>query len=144
MTAQDEYIKTAFEIHGMTPAQIAEDQELDITAVKAKLLSISTVFRKACRQENLEEEEFNFSDDELKEIDSIILDCARNATYPNGETDFKTRLSAATYVRDDKKGRKEARNTVQTLNFNVLSLNEKLKAANDAARQLTINVEQLK
>ena len=129
MSAALEQIKTAYELSGMTPDEIAEDQDLDIAAVKAGLMQCSSKYRKACGMEDENEDGLNFSNDELRRVNQVILETALTAELPDGSIDYKTRLSAATYIRDDKKGRKEPVRHIAGNTFNLLSFNEQLQKA---------------
>lgn len=138
MTSAAIQIKTAFEQEGMTPEQIAEDQSLDVGAVKSVLIQSSSIYRKACGMENGEVDDgLNFNDDELKIANKIIIETAMSAEYADGTPDFKTRLDAAKYIRDDKKGRKEVVRAVNNGNtFNILQLNEQFREAREAAESV--------
>ena len=135
MSASVEQIKTAFEVNDMTPAEIAEDQDLDLATVKAALMHCSTKYRKACGLESPAEDGLNFTDDELRRVNEVILQTALCAETSDGEIDWKTRLAAATYIRDDKKGRKEAvRFQGNHPTFNILSFNEDLQKVRSVVR----------
>ena len=140
----DTYIKTLYEIHELSPDEIAEDQNLDVIAVKAKLMQVSSKYRKACSTEPEYQDRLNFSDEQLEEMDNIILDVARNAARVDGSPDYKVRLEAATYVRDDKKGRKEAKKQVAGMSFNLLAINEQIQKANISSRSLIENAIEVK
>lgn len=129
-------IKTAYENEGMSPEAIAEDLGFDIVAVKSTLMSNSAQYRKACGMESPDESELNFSDRELQEINQIIVDTARGATLPSGDVDWSTRLKAAMYVRDDKKGRKEIVKAVQNTQNNVMFINDMLQSARASAEKM--------
>ena len=130
-------LKTAYEDCKMSPEEIAEDQGLEVAAVKAGLIQCSAKYRRDCNKESVENDRLNFSDNELEEVNHIIMDVARNAEHSDGTPDYRTRLNAATYVRDDKKGRKEA---VKHLNgnntFNLLQFNNELGEAREFAKKL--------
>jgi len=114
----------------MTPSQIADDQSLDVTAVKAKLMQISSKYRKDCGQEDSEDSELNFGDEDLKSVNKVILDLAHNAE------DEHLRFKAATYIRDDKKGRKEIVKAIRdTGQFNILNINQMLVTAREQSLQ---------
>lgn len=130
-------IKAAFEDGGMTPEEIAEDQELELGAVKAALMQSSSKYRKMCGKEDEELDDLNFSNDELRSINKQILYIALNAETNDGRPDFRTQLAACEYVRDDKKGRKEVMKQVQGNTFNILQLNSQFKQAREAAKQAT-------
>ena len=129
MTSVHQTIKTGYEINGMSPEEIAEDQKLDIAAVKSALMQSSSKYRKACGMEPEDVDDLNFTDDELRRVNQVIFETAIAAETPDGNIDFKTRLAAAMYVRDDKKGRKEAVKHVAGNTFNILSFNEQLQKA---------------
>lgn len=133
MSAALEQIKTAYEVTNMTPEEIAEDQELDLAAVKAGLMHVSSKYRKACGVAEEENDGLNFTNDELRRVNQVILETALTAETPDGAIDFRTRLAAATYIRDDKKGRKEPVRHIAGNTFNLLSFNEQLQKA----RQIT-------
>lgn len=133
----DIQIKKAYESEGMTPEQIAEDLQFDVLAVKAKLMQISSVYRKACNHESLEVVEddpsLNFTDNQSRDFVNVIHELACDTTISPD-----TRLRAAIYGRDDKKGRKEIVKAVQqTGNFNMFVFNEALQNARDKMRQFT-------
>lgn len=143
MSAALEQIKTAYEVSGMTPEQIAEDQDLDIAAVKAGLMQSSAKYRKACGQEEEDLDGLNFTNDELRRVNQVIYETALSAELADGSVDFKTRLAAATYIRDDKKGRKEPVRHIAGNTFNLLSFNEQLQKArqfSDSMKRQLIDV----
>lgn len=130
MLTCDTQIKAAYENENMSPEQIAQDQALDVVAVKAKLMQVSSKYRKDCNQDpNL-----NFTEDQHADVLKIIHETALSAEHPDGSVDYKTRLSAATYIRDDIKGRKEPRAMANGPVFNMLSFNESLSRARQGAR----------
>lgn len=136
MSAALEQIKTAYEVNEMTPEQIAEDQDLDIAAVKAGLMQTSSKYRKACGMEEEDTDGLNFTNDELRRVNQVIYETALTAETPDGSPDFKTRLAAATYIRDDKKGRKEPVRHIAGNTFNLLSFNEQLQKARQLGNSL--------
>ena len=138
MSAINQQIKVSYELNAMSPEDIAEDQELDLTAVKAVLMQCSSKYRKDCGAENDEEEDLNFTKDELRQVNKVIFETALCAEHQDGTPDYKTRLVAATYIRDDKKGRKDVVRGVRDGNtFNILQLNEQLHKV----RQLTSGIK---
>jgi uncharacterized protein YfeS len=124
MLSEDAALVKGYEVLGMTPAEIGKDRDLDEFAVKAKLLQLSAKYRKDARNEPEAEDELNFSNDQLRTVNQVIYETALSATTIDGQVDYRTRLAAATYIRDDKKGRKEVNKTVGGANFNVLQLNQ--------------------
>lgn len=130
---EDEAIKRSFEVLGMSPEEIAVDRELEVVAVKAKLLEVSSSYRKACKLEPLEEDKLNFSDRQLEEVNDVIFQAATTATDSDGNIDWRVRSENARYIRDDKKGRKEVAKLLAHNTFNVLQLNESLAGAREKA-----------
>ena len=132
MSNELEQFRISFEELGMTPEQIAEDRELDLAAVKAGLMQCSSKYRKACGRSDEEEDDLNFSNDDLRRVNDVIKQIAL------GAEDDNLRLKAAMYIRDDKKGRKEIVKAVQNMQFNVLQFNQamqKVRSVGDAMKQ---------
>ena len=88
-TATDERIKAAFEIEGRSPEEISQDEGFSVMSVKAKLMQVSTTYRKLCKVEPEEEDRLNFSNEELIEMNQIMLETARCAELPDGQPDWK-------------------------------------------------------
>src|SRR5690348_9325567 len=101
MTSELEQLKVAYETLGMSPEAISEDRELELGAVKAGLMQCSPKYRKDCGQEDTKDDKLNFDDTQLQQVNEVIFNLAL------GAEDEHLRFKAATYVRDDKKGRKE-------------------------------------
>lgn len=125
MTACNQQIVTAFEQLQMTPEEIAEDQDLDLASVKSILMQSSSQYRKACKTDD----ELNFTDDELTRANQVILNIAQYAE------DERTRLRAAIYIRDDKKGRLDVVKAMTGLNINVLTFNQHMQEALEAMKR---------
>lgn len=121
MTAAATQIVSAYENCGMSVEEIAEDQELEPLAVKACLMQFSTVFKNELKSNKTEDIEFS-AEDHVTAVD-IIRTTAKYAQ------DEKLRYKAATYIRDDKKGRLDAIRQLGGLNINVLQFNETMKKA---------------
>lgn len=123
MTSELATIKTAYEQEGLSPEQIASLQEIDLVAVKAALCQCSAAYRKDCGMEvaGKVEDGLNFSDDELRRVNEVIMDLALSAEDPH------LRFKAATYVRDDKKGRKEVMKNLNNGGFNIITINERIE-----------------
>lgn len=115
----DKQIKLAYEQENMTPEEIASDNALDVVAVKAKLMMISSLYRKACGQEPLESSELNFSDEQAVDFLQVIHEIALDRELEAG-----VRLKAAMYGRDDKKGRRDVIKAVQGNNLTIFNINE--------------------
>ena len=134
MTAEETSIRNAYESEGMSPDQIAECQGLDTVAVKACLMQYSAMYRKACGAAESEDDGLNFNDDDLRRMNNVIRDIALSAEDEN------LRFKAATYIRNDKKGRLEPQKQLAGQNFNILMINEKLKGVRQMANQITSSV----
>lgn len=130
MSGEAETVKYAYEVLKLTPELIAQDRGLEVAAVKAQLMAVSSTYRKDCGQEPEEADELNFSDQDLKDVNQIILDTAKFSEDPH------LRFKAATYIRDDKKGRKEVVKQMAGQQFNLLVINEQLVKAREAKRQM--------
>lgn len=142
-------IKAAFEVHGKTPEFIAEDMGLQVESVKAYLMQTSSVYRKECSKENDEEDPtLNFNDDQLRTVNDIIYECATSAQLPDGSPDYRTKLKAAIYLRDDKKKRLDAPKQLQHgPQFNILMLNESIQRARalaEPARKEVLDAVEIK
>jgi hypothetical protein len=135
-SATDERIKALYENENLSVEQISQEEGFSSIAVKAKLMQVSSVYRKACGREPEKQDDLNFTDAELREVNQIIMDTARAAETADGMPDWKIRLQAATYIRDDKKGRKEIRSMMQNNSFNILSFNEKLAEVGEKTRRM--------
>lgn len=125
-------IKESFERLGMTAEEIAQDRDLEVESVKACLMSVSARFRREClgsESEDGSEDGKNFSDEQLRRVNQRIYDIAV------GSDNDAIALKAATYIRDDKKGRRDVVNTIRGLNFNVLSFNAMLQKADTVVQQ---------
>lgn len=117
----------------MTPVEIAEDMgNLDLAAVKAMLMNCSSKYRKDCGQEPDEEEALNFSKDDLKYVNRVIMDTIKSTE------DDHLRTKLAMYVRDDKKGRRDNIRMGKELGNggNVMFINQLLMNARSGADAL--------
>lgn len=126
MTGQQQQIVTAFEELGLSPEEIAEQQEIEELSVKATLLQFSGKFRTECKEDGASIVNHNFADNDLVEANATIAYIMRN-----GE-DEHVRFRAAKYIRDDKKGRLDALKNLSKLNINVAIFNEQLLKAREA------------
>ena len=133
-------IKVSYEQEKMTPAQIAQDQDLDETAVKAALSQCSSKYRKDCGlAEKLEEESgLDFDNNQLRAVNEMMFQLALTADHPDGTPDNRVRADLCKYIRDDKKGRKELRNTLRdTHTFNIFAINQQIQQARESVKRLT-------
>ena len=120
MSAELNAIKVAYEEESLTPEFIAEDRGLDVSAVKAALMQSSSKYRKDCGIEDEKSDAINFSKDEQERVKNVILDIAL------GADDEHLRFKAASFIRDDSKGRRDVVRNMAGNNFNVLFLNQQL------------------
>lgn len=132
MTAASQQIVSAYEI-GMTPEQIAEDNGIDITIVKATLRQYCPVFRKDAKTDD----RLNFTVDEQEEMKEIILNIARYE-----EEDQQLKFKAAKYIRDDGRGRLDINKEVQGLNINVIQIAKRFDEVR-AARERTLAIKSI-
>ncbi len=130
MVAALNTIKVAYEEEQMSPEDIAIDQSLSIEAVKGALMQCSSKYRKDCGQEDVQEDDLNFSNDELRRVNQVITDLALSAE------DEHLRFKAATYIRDDKKGRKEVVKNQKDSNINIFNFNERIAQIREASTKM--------
>jgi hypothetical protein len=131
MLAVDTQLKAAYEVNGMSPSEIAIDQGFQEKAVKAKLMQISAKYRKDCGKEDEDSTALNFTLSEAEEMKGIVLNVARTTEDDN------LRFKAATWVLDDKKGRKDAVKAIQNGPvLNMLTINEFFARAREGANNI--------
>lgn len=133
-------IVSAYETNDLTPEQIIESlgvEGLSLTAVKAALMQHSSKYRSICKNEPEDESIYNFANEELKEANEMIVTVMRDATHPDGTTDYKTRFNAARYIRDDKKGRLEPSKLLKNSGgFNIVQFNTMIQDAREKAAKV--------
>jgi hypothetical protein len=130
MNGTDQQILSAYK-QGLKPEQIAEDLGFTTHAVKAKLMSISSDYRKACGAESPEEDELNFSREEQMNIKRELYQLAMSTE----DEHLKGKLLLN--LRDDGKGRKDIVKKMGDNNFNILQLvNGSIAQARESIRQL--------
>lgn len=136
-------IVSAYETNGLQPEAIVESmgiEGLSLTAVKAALMQHSNKYRSICKSEPEDESVYNFDNHELKEANNMIVEVMRDATHPDGTTDYKTKLAAARYIRDDKKGRLEPAKLLKNSGgFNLIQFNTMIQEANEKAAKIINN-----
>ena len=130
MSAELEQLRIGYETLGMSPEELSEDRELDLAAVKAGLMQVSNKYRRDCNAAPLEDEALNFTNDDLKAVNDVIK---RLALYGSDE---HIQFKAATYIRDDKKGRREVVKAIGGNTFNILQFNENMKAVREQANKI--------
>lgn len=143
MSLQVETIKTAYETLHLTPEQIAETQGLEITSVKAALMSVSKQYRNdiGCVSQDTptDESSLDFTDEDLRDMNEILRDTAKHATLADGSPDWRVRSDIAKYIRDDKKGRK---NPVKQMGnqFNIFTFNESIKQMREMKNKMITDI----
>jgi hypothetical protein len=126
VTACNQQIVTAFEELGLSPEEIAAEQELDIASVKAILLQNSSVYRKAANKSD----DLNFSDEELVRANQVIVQLAQYSEDEN------LRAKCAMYIRDDKRGRRDVAKQIAGIGtMHALAFNEQMKKALEAVNR---------
>ena len=88
-------IRVAFEEAGMTPIEIADEFQMEVEAVKLALEASSSAYRKQCVKQPEEEDE--------------TLAVIRRIMLVNADENPNVALKAAKYLRDEKKGRNDAK-----------------------------------
>src|SRR6266576_6469949 len=122
MTGANQQIITSFEELGLSPEEISDELDIDITAIKATLMQFSTIYRKALGESP---KEFGFTPEQEQAALDVIANIARGYT----DSDERTQLRAATFVRNDRRGRLDIGKQLNGLNINVISFNEQMAKA---------------
>lgn len=118
-------LKNLYENDNLSPEEIAEDQGLDLVAVKSALMQSSSRYRKDCGLEPEGENRLNFTEDEQVKVKNKLLEIAFCAEDGNGKPDYRLMADLLKYIRDDGKGRKDVVRAVNNTQFNILEFNEK-------------------
>ena len=126
----DQQIIAAYEVNNMTPEQISEDMGFTVEGVKAKLMSISTKYRKSCGMECQDEDEINFSRDEQVRIKNELYNLAM------GTEDEHLKGKLLLQLRDDGKGRKDVVKQMGSTTFNMFQFNDMLQQARNGANRI--------
>lgn len=122
MTAANQQIVTSYEELGLSPTEIAEELDIDETAVKATLMQFSITFR---RDAGERPKEIGFTDEQEQAVVDVIANIARGYT----DADERTQLRAAMFLRNDKRGRLDIGKQLNGLNINVINFNEQMQKA---------------
>lgn len=129
MTAGTEGIVTMYEDLGMPLEAIAEDQGLDITAVKLALIQGSQKYRNSLNtsiaRNNHSNETFLPDDVEIAKQTLASLMSADNEGV---------RYRAAKFILNESKGRNDTIRGISQVNVNVFAINEQLKRARAAKK----------
>lgn len=134
LTNEHEAIRVCYEDEKFSVEQIASDRGMEVAVVKAALMAASSQYRKQFKKDDEDEIE-DFSSQDLRDANNTIR-------YLNNHAETEElRFKAATYIRDDKKGRKEVVKTLQQP-FNLLVFNEAMQTARQAREERrSINVQ---
>ena len=121
MTAANQQIVTAYEDLQLSPEEIAAEQGYDIAAVKSVLLSSSVLYRKAVKKEP----ELGFNDQQHQDAIAVI------SSIMQYSEDENLKLRAATFIRNDIKGRLDVNKngSMTGLNINVTMMQEQMHKA---------------
>ncbi len=118
-----------YELHQMTPEQIAESQEIPLDQVHAVLMQYSTVFRRSCteaaKNPDITESEFSRIKDVMKSI----------AMYE--DVDAHLKFKAARFLWDEYKGRNDPKKEDKPA-INIQTLNVLLKNSNKERKELKL------
>lgn len=121
MTAANIHIVNLYE-QGLTPEQIAQAEGFGLTAVKAVLYGASAKYRESIG----ETKTLDFKDDELEQANQVLQRLMHS-------DDDHLAFKAARYIRDDKKGRLDAKAGLKGLKgLNITLINQQLMAAANA------------
>lgn len=139
MTSSDAQLLKAYEA-GRTPDEIAEEFGFYTHHVKAKLMQLSTPYRKACGAESVEEDELNFTREEQLSIKRELFQLAMSTEDPH----LKGKLLLN--LRDDGKGRKDVvRDMKNNGNINIMQLiNNSISQASQGADSLIASMRKPK
>jgi hypothetical protein len=111
----DNQILAAYK-QGMDPEAISEDLGFPVHIVKARLMHISTEYRKACRAEEPDKNELNYSHDEALAIKREYFQLAM------ATEDEHLKYKILKDLREETTGRKDVVKVSQGNNFNILQL----------------------
>jgi uncharacterized membrane-anchored protein len=121
MNDANKQLVTLYEVAGLTPEEIALDQQLPLETVLFALKQSSAVFRK-------QEKTQDVSKEEQDEMLNILKRIAATQEYENP----RVAVAAAKYVFEEGKGRNGRKNVPQGINIMIFNDNAQ-KARNRAA-----------
>ena len=123
-------LKTAYEDLGRTPEEIAQMLDWEVTAVKAGLMSVSVKYRKDCRSEPEDQAVLNFTEQQELDAMKVIHDLMM------GSEDEHLQLKAAMYLRDDKRGRRDAQKALNGSGFQLSQFNIVMQQMREGASKV--------
>lgn len=133
-------LKEAYENEGMSLSEIAEDQEMELSVVKAGLIQCSAKYRKECglearTGEDIEEESANFTKEQNAEVVREIYNLALSTEDEHVKKDLLK------FIRNDYKGRLNPVKNMQHSGVNILQINMALQGAKRGASEAKKLVE---
>lgn len=131
----NQQIVAAYETCNLTVEQIAENFEMNETAVKATLISGSPKYRRAMREAEAGES-LDVSSEETK----AMLDIIKGIAHEQRTSMPGVALRAAQFVFNEGKGRNNLQG-LNTTNLNVIVVNQKLQGMK-AARERVMKIAQ--
>lgn len=129
MSAVLTQLKVAYEQEHMTLEEIAEDQKLDIIAVKSGLMQTSAQYRKDIGSETDASKALDFTEDQKAIVNAHLFKLATDAESE------KVQAQVCQYLRDDFMGRKDVSRLLKGMGntFNIVNFNDAIKAAREKA-----------
>lgn len=129
MSAVLTQLKVAYEQEHMTLEEIAEDQKLDIIAVKSGLMQTSAQYRKDIGSETDDSKALDFTEDQKAIVNAHLFKLATEAESE------KVQAQVCQYLRDDFMGRKDVSRLLKGMGntFNIVNFNDAIKAAREKA-----------
>ncbi len=128
-----EQIKTAYESEKMSPLEIAEDQSLDVVAVKSALIQCSSKYRQDMGMEDSNTkaaESLNFTKDQLKTAIEGIYELA----ITTEDEHLKRKLYLDIIA--EHKGRNDIKKLVQSQGTNIFLINSAIQRARESSGRL--------
>lgn len=117
MIAEHTQIIKAYEELNLGPSDIALERDLPIVEVKMVLMQFCSKYRKDTGADKENKLQLDFTDEQLERANQTIYQIMESSEDEN----LRSRM--AKYIRDDKKGRKDALRNIKKLNINVSQFN---------------------
>lgn len=125
MTSEGQQIKDSYEVHSMSPEEIASDRELNVVAVKAMLMQVSSKYRKDCSHEDESVALLNYTEEECQRALTRILEIGLSSDNE------MVALRACESVVAEKRGRKDVVRNMANQTFNIFDFNRGLQGARE-------------
>lgn len=138
MTAVDNMLVVAYEVEGMSPEEISEVEELEVSVVKNTLMQHSSKYKQENKSVSQEENTSGISESEYQDI---LNGVKQIALY---EEQSHTKLKASLYLIEEYKGRNDARARgtsksgapVVNINMGAALLNHHLRKAKEVSARI--------